>query len=82
MMNEQDKLDTVAEVRIQYMADLIRTVTFVFMGYLAFRHGTGMSHMDSVAYGSLTLLVYGVIGKGIEALTIRKVLDRVRKDEI
>lgn len=81
-MNEQEKLALVWDVRIQYLSDLLKTTTFVFIGSVAFKMGTDISIMDSIAYGSLTLLVYGVIGKGIEALTIRKVLDKVRKDEI
>lgn len=81
-MNEQEKLALVWDVRIQYLSDLLKTVTFVFIGSVAFKLGTNIGIMDSIAYGSLTLLVYGVIGKGIEALTIRKVLDKVRKDEI
>ena len=75
-MNDTQKAVIVQGVRLQYASDLFRTVAFVALGAGAFAIGTNMGILDSIAYGSLTLLVYGVVGKGIEAATIRRILDR------
>lgn len=70
-----DKEQIVKETRVKYAADLFRTVAFTLLGAGAFAIGTSMGTMDCIAYGCLTLLVYGIVGKGIEALTIRNYLD-------
>lgn len=79
-MDEAEKTATVQAVRVQYAADLFRTVAFVTLGAVVFSIGTNMGILDSIAYGCLTLLVYGVIGKGIEALAIRRILDSQEQD--
>jgi hypothetical protein len=80
-MNDADK-DAIAHAsRALYAANLFRTVAFVALGAGAFAIGTNMGILDSIAYGSLTLLVYGVVGKGIEAATIRRALDRPENND-
>ena len=79
-MNHAQKEVIVQGTRVQYASDLFRTVAFVALGAGAFAIGTNMGILDSIAYGSLTLLVYGVIGKGIEAATIRRTLDKQEQD--